>query len=130
MMTRFWGKKCVVTAGAWTKKLVERASGVELPIQAVETMVCYWRVKEGYEGEFKFGGEFPFSTFANYGEPYIYGTSSLEFLGLMKVAVHGGYLCDPDKRMWGPVKSVEELKMWIEERFEGAVVTEGGPVAK
>ena len=42
------------------------------------------------------GGDFP--TFASYGEPYIYGIPSLEFLGWIKVAIHGGYQCDPNKR--------------------------------
>ena len=46
------------------------------------------------------GGDFPI--FASYGEPYTYGTLSLEFLGLIKVAIHGGYPCDLDKRSWGP----------------------------
>ncbi|CAN1825386.1 Probable sarcosine oxidase [Linum perenne] len=88
-------EKCVITAGAWTEKLVKKVSRIELPIQAVETTVCYWR-----------------------------------YPGLMKIAVHDGYPCDPDKRVWGPGKSVEELKEWIEERFGGMVVGLGGPEAK
>ncbi|CAL1353007.1 unnamed protein product [Linum trigynum] len=123
-----WGEKCVVTAGAWTEKLVKIVSGIELPIQPVETTVCYWRVKEGHEGKLAIGGDFP--TFASYSQPYIYGTPSLEFPGLIKVAVHGGFPCDPDRRKWGPGKAVEELKGWIAATFGGAVETEGGPVAK
>ena len=45
----FWGKKCVVTVKAWTTKLVKTISGSDLPIQPLETMVCYWRIKEGHK---------------------------------------------------------------------------------
>ncbi|PON73054.1 Sarcosine oxidase, monomeric [Parasponia andersonii] len=123
---QFRGKKCVVTVGAWTRKLVKAVSGVELPIQPLETTVCYWRIKEGHEPDYAIGGDFP--TFASYGEPYIYGTPSLEYPGLIKVAVHGGYPCDPDVRPWGPGMSLEAMREWIEGRFSGRVDS-GGPVA-
>ncbi|XVF89463.1 hypothetical protein PTKIN_Ptkin19aG0132400 [Pterospermum kingtungense] len=116
---KFWGKKCVVTAGAWMKKLVKTVSGIELPIQPLETSVYYWRIKEGHEAEYAIGSDFP--TFASYGKPYIYGTPSLEFPGLIKIAVHGGYPCDPDKRPWGPGVDPSSLKQWIEEIFKGFV---------
>lgn len=122
----FRGKKCVVTVGAWMKKLVKTVSGVELPIQPLETTVCYWRIKEGYEADYAIGGDFP--TFASYGEPYMYGTPALEFPGLIKVAVHGGYVCDPDKRPWGPGLSLAALKEWIQGIFLGRVDS-AGPVA-
>ncbi|KAF5726297.1 sarcosine oxidase-like [Tripterygium wilfordii] len=122
----FWGRKCVLTAGAWTTKLVKTVTGLELPIQPLETTVCYWRIKEGHEGRFAIGGDFP--TFASYSEPYIYGTPSLEYPGLIKIAVHGGYACDPDKRPWGPGVSLDSLKEWIEGRFMG-LVDSNGPVA-
>ncbi|KAJ9167603.1 hypothetical protein P3X46_019220 [Hevea brasiliensis] len=123
---KFLAKKCVITAGAWARKLVKTVNGLELPIQALETTVCYWRIKEGHEADFAIGGDFP--TFASYGQPYIYGTPSLEFPGLIKIAVHGGYPCDPDKRPWGPGLSLSSLKEWIEGRFSG-LVDYGGPVA-
>ncbi|CAB4266572.1 unnamed protein product [Prunus armeniaca] len=128
---RFWGKKCVVTVGAWTTKLVKTVAGIELPMQPLETAVCYWRIKEGHEGGFAIGGDFP--TFASYGDNYIYGTPSLEYPGLIKVAVHGGCPCDPDKRPWGPgnplaPNTLDPLKEWIEGRFSG-MVDSGGPVA-
>ncbi|KAF3446502.1 hypothetical protein FNV43_RR11681 [Rhamnella rubrinervis] len=124
---RFRGKKCVVTVGAWMKKLLKTVSGRELPIQPLETTACYWRIKEGHESDYAIGGgDFP--TFASYGNPLIYGTPSLEFPGLIKIAVHGGYTCDPDKRPWGPGLSLAELKEWIEGRFSG-LVDPTGPVA-
>ncbi|KAK2974703.1 hypothetical protein RJ640_001789 [Escallonia rubra] len=116
----FWGKKCVVTVGAWMKKLVKRVTGLFLPIQPLETTVCYWRIKQGQEGKFTMASGFP--TFASYGKPYIYGTPSLEFPGLIKIPVHGGSPCDPDKRTWAPAAtSLDPLKVWIKETFNGLV---------
>lgn len=123
---KFWGKKCVVTVGAWTRKIVKKVNGLELPIQPVETTVCYWRIKEGHEAKYAIGGDFP--TFAFYGDPYIYGTPSLEFPGLIKVAVHGGYPCDQDKRPWGPGMALGSLKQWVEKSLAG-LVDSGAPVA-
>lgn len=124
----FWGKKCIITAGAWVGKLVKTVSGLELPVQPLETGVCYWRIKEGNDssGDFGVGGDFP--TFACYGDTYVYGTPSLEYPGLIKIAMHGGYPCDPDKRPWGPGMRLDVLKEWIEKRFMGRVDS-NGPVA-
>lgn len=125
----FWAEKCVVTVGAWMKKLVERVTcgRIVLPIQPLETNVCYWKIKQGHEEEFSIGGGFP--TFASYGEPYIYGTPSLEYPGLIKIAVHAGHQCDPDKRTWAPVPMIlDSLKQWIKERFGDLVQSSTGPV--
>lgn len=116
---RFCARKCVVTVGAWMKELVKSVDGMDLPIQPIETTVCYWKIKEGYDADYKIEAQFP--TFASYGQPYIYGTPSLEFPGLIKVALHGGCLCDPDKRTWGPVSLLGPLQSWVEERFSGRV---------
>ncbi|XVE53483.1 hypothetical protein DITRI_Ditri03aG0006700 [Diplodiscus trichospermus] len=123
---KFWGKKCVVTAGAWMRKLVKTVSGIELPIQPLETSVGYWRIKEGHEAKYAIGSNFP--TFVSHGKPKIFGTPSLEFPGLIKIAVDGGYACDPDKRPWGPGVTPSSLKLWIEERFRG-MVDSNGPVS-
>ncbi|KAI4337432.1 hypothetical protein L6164_015850 [Bauhinia variegata] len=123
----FWSKKCVVTVGAWMKKLVKTVTRLELPIQPMETHVCYWRIKEGHEGKYAIGGDFP--TFASYGKVYVYGTPSLEYPGLIKVAVHGGNPCDPDKRPWGPGVALDSLKEWVEGRLLG-MVDSGEPAMK
>ncbi|PHT39977.1 putative sarcosine oxidase [Capsicum baccatum] len=115
----FWGKKCVVTVGPWMKKLVENVSGVVLPIQPLETTVMYWKIKQGYESKFTIDNGFP--TFASYGEPYIYGTPSLEYPGLIKIPVHGGRPCEPTERTWAPTVTLDPLRKWIHEVFEGLV---------
>ncbi|GMN54505.1 hypothetical protein TIFTF001_023636 [Ficus carica] len=120
----FRGKKCVVTVGAWTKKLVKFVSGVEIPIQPLETAVHYWRIKEGYKEDYVLAGDEGFPTFSSFNDPVIYGTPSFEFPGLIKVTVDGGQKCDPDARTWGPV-SVVAVKEWIEARFSGRVDSTG-----
>ncbi|GMH10510.1 hypothetical protein Nepgr_012351 [Nepenthes gracilis] len=119
---KFYGKKCVVTAGAWTKKLLEKVTaGFDIPIQPLEATVCYWRIKEGFEMDYSIQGGFP--TFASYGKLYVYGTPSLEYPGLIKVALHGGWSCDPDKRRWSMSSepALAQLREWIRETFVGRV---------
>ncbi|KAK9097493.1 hypothetical protein Sjap_022990 [Stephania japonica] len=118
--SEFLGRKCVVTVGAWMRKLVERISNIVLPIQPLHTTVCYWKIKEGCEDLFSIEKGFP--TFASYAQPYIYGTPSMEFPGLIKIAVHGGEPCDPDKRHGTPYL---RLSSWVEERFGGLVESKG-----
>ncbi|XP_059290692.1 probable sarcosine oxidase [Lycium ferocissimum] len=115
----FWGKKCVVTVGPWMKKLVKSVTGVVLPIQPLETTVFYWKIKEGFESKFTIENGFP--TFASYGEPYIYGTPSLEFPGLIKIPMHSGRPCEPVDRTWAPTLPLDPLKQWIQEKFGGLV---------
>ncbi|XP_015083420.1 probable sarcosine oxidase [Solanum pennellii] len=116
---KFSGKKCVVTVGSWMNKLVRNISGIVIPIQPLETTVFYWKIKKGYESKFTIGNGFP--TFASYGEPYIYGTPSLEYPGLIKIPIHGGRPCEPTDRTWAPTQSLDPLKKWIQERFGGLV---------
>ncbi|KAD6120153.1 hypothetical protein R6Q59_026173 [Mikania micrantha] len=128
---KFLGKKCVITAGAWVSKLVGNG-GITIPIQPIETTVFYWKIKQGNEADFTIGAGFP--SFASYGEPYIYGTPALEFPDLIKIAVHGGRECDPDKRTWGGSDAegtatvVGYLKEWIKVTFGDRICWEDGPV--
>lgn len=118
---RYWGSKCVVTVGAWMRKLVKTVTGLELPIQPLHTTIAYWKIKPGFEGYFSPESGFP--TFAIYGDPYIYGTPMSEFPGLIKVAVHGGYPCDPDNRSWTTDMGYlgDAVGPWVEGRFSGRV---------
>ncbi|KAK9070106.1 hypothetical protein SSX86_010505 [Deinandra increscens subsp. villosa] len=135
---KFWGKKCVVTAGAWMSKLVKKVSNghINLPIQPVETAIFYWKIKQGHELDFTIKAGFP--SFASYGNPYIYGTPALEFPNLIKVGVHGGCECDPDTRTWGAAAAgtggtatvIGYLKEWIKSTFGDRVDWENGPVMR
>lgn len=116
----FWCKKCVVTVGAWMQKLIKQVSGVVLPIQPLETCVCYWKIKDDHATKFTIESGFP--SFASYGVPYIYGTPSLEYPGLLKIAVHGGRNCDPNDRKWAVTPTaLAALREWIAGRFGGLV---------
>ncbi|XP_062198446.1 probable sarcosine oxidase [Phragmites australis] len=126
----FHGAKCIVTVGAWTSKLVKSVTGLDLPVQPLHTLICYWKVKPGREHELTPEAGFP--TFASYGDPYIYSTPSMEFPGLIKIAMHGGPPCDPDSRDWstGGVALVEPVARWIDSVMPGHVDTAGGPVIR
>ncbi|KAF6155630.1 hypothetical protein GIB67_034725 [Kingdonia uniflora] len=126
--SRFYGKKCVVAVGPWMRKLIKMVMGLDLPIQPLHTTICYWRIKEAYKDDFLMESGFP--SFASYGEPFIYGTPSLEFPGLIKIAVHGGYPCDPDKRTWAPTLLGDYVSSWIENRFSGRVESAEPAVAQ
>ncbi|KAK5825343.1 hypothetical protein PVK06_020167 [Gossypium arboreum] len=92
---------------------------IEFPIQPLEANVCYWRIKDGHEVEYAIGNDF--LMFTSYGHSYIFGTPLLEYSGLIKVAVHEGYQCNPDKRPWGLKLLLDSLKQQIEQRFKGKV---------
>uniref|UniRef100_A0A0E0M2Y6 FAD dependent oxidoreductase domain-containing protein n=1 Tax=Oryza punctata TaxID=4537 RepID=A0A0E0M2Y6_ORYPU len=126
----FHGAKCIITVGAWASKLVKSVAGVDLPVQPLHTLICYWKVRPGREHELTPESGFP--TFASYGDPYIYSTPSMEFPGLIKVATHGGPPCDPDGRDWlaGGAGLVEPVARWIDEIMPGHVDTAGGPVIR
>ncbi|XP_066314277.1 probable sarcosine oxidase [Miscanthus floridulus] len=125
----FHGAKCVVTVGAWTRRLIKSAAGVELPIQPLHTLVLYWRIKPGREGELTAEAGFP--AFSSYCNPlYVYSTPSLERPGMIKINYHGGPPCDPDDRdlVSGGGDVVERVARWIDEFMPGHVETVGGPV--
>ncbi|XP_062194711.1 probable sarcosine oxidase [Phragmites australis] len=129
----FHAAKCIVTVGAWTSKLVKSVTGMDLPVQPVQpvhTLICYWKAKPGRERELTTEAGFP--TFASYGDPYIYSTPSMEFPGLIKIAMHGGPPCDPDSRDWstGSAALVDPLARWIDAVMPAHVDTAGGPVIR
>lgn len=124
-----YGKKVIITTGAWTHKLVRSVSGIELPIEPVHTLICYWKIREGHEGELTATAGFP--TFASYGDPYIYGTPCIEYPNLIKIAMHGGIPCDPNRRDW-QVGSRADLAgpvaQWINKFMPVHVEANNGPV--
>ena len=44
------GRKCVIAAGAWTPKLVQKMCGLSLPITPLHTTLAYWRIVEPEKG--------------------------------------------------------------------------------
>lgn len=127
----FHGKKCVVTAGAWTNKLMESITSspcIFLPIEPLHTEVCYWKIKPPYTNLFTPESGFP--TFASYGNPYIYGTPSIEYPGLVKISLNSGELCDPERRSWQVDMELLEKKVkpWIKTVFPNYIDIDAGPV--
>eukprot|EP00249_Psilotum_nudum_P007293 c20453_g1_i1 orf=513-1769(-) len=115
------GRKCVIAAGAWTAKLVKEISGLDLPIQPLHTTIAYWQIDEKNLDAFSVANGFP--TFACYTDPYVYGTPSIEYPGLIKISLHGGYSCDPENRPFLPdVAAAKKLVgPWIATHFKGKV---------
>ncbi|KAI3974481.1 hypothetical protein MKX01_017974 [Papaver californicum] len=93
----------MVLIGAWMSKLVKTVSNRVLPVKPLHTSICYWRIKDGYHDNFSLEKGFP--------------SFSIEFPGLLKIAVHGGYPCDPDKRTWTPALLGNEVTSLIKEKF-------------
>ncbi|TVU10110.1 hypothetical protein EJB05_43618 [Eragrostis curvula] len=134
----FHGAKCIVTVGAWTSKLVKSVTGTDLPVQPLHTLLCYWKAKPGRERELAAEAGFP--TFGSYGDPIVYGTPSLEYPGLIKIAMHGGSPCDPDGRRGSSSAAaadgdddaalVEPVARWIDAVLPDHVETAGGPVRR
>ncbi|KAL0337617.1 UNVERIFIED_CONTAM: putative sarcosine oxidase [Sesamum calycinum] len=119
-------KKCVITVGAWTRKLIKTVRGITLPIQPVEIAAYYWKINKGHEEKFTIENGFP--TFGSHGDPHIYGTPSLEFPGLIKIPIDDGGACEPEERTWAaPQDLLDSLRECIRERF-GGLVDSNGPV--
>lgn len=128
----FHGAKCIITVGAWTSKLVRSITGMDLPVQPWHTLLCYWKAKPGRERELTPEASFP--TFASYGDPIVYGTPSMDFPGLIKIAMHGGSPCDPDSRGDMTMDTdddaalVEPVARWIRDFMPGHVDTVERPL--
>jgi sarcosine oxidase/L-pipecolate oxidase len=112
----FYGRNCVITTGAWTKKLVKSVEGIELPLQPLQTTVAYWKVEnpEAYSSK-------RFPVFINYEEPLIYGTPAHEYPNMIKCPAHFGPPCDPDTRDFEPGTDAiaEIVSKFLQETFVG-----------
>jgi sarcosine oxidase / L-pipecolate oxidase len=105
-------------------------TGTDIPVQPLRTLLCYWKAKPGRVGELTAEAGFP--TFGSYSDPIFYGTPSLEYPGLIKVATHGGTPCDADARdpEADDAALVEPVARWIDAVLPGHVETAGGPVRR
>ncbi|KAJ3676867.1 hypothetical protein LUZ60_002591 [Juncus effusus] len=134
----FFAKKVIITAGAWTSKLVKSINGVELPIQPLHLLICYWKIKEGHECKLTPQQRFP--TFSSHGDDHIFGTPSIEYPGLIKISLDRGPPCDPDNRNWelgsksGSQRKeninsmIEPIVQWIDQFMSQYVETADGPL--
>ncbi|KAJ7544922.1 hypothetical protein O6H91_09G099100 [Diphasiastrum complanatum] len=124
------GRRCILTAGSWTNKIVKELSGFELPIQPLHTTYAYWAIGKDHSDLFSVEKGFP--TFACYGQPYIYGSPSLEYPGLVKISLHSGSPCDADTRIvapdWKPLKEI--VSPWIASHMHGKVKHEDPVMAE
>ncbi|XP_042910576.1 peroxisomal sarcosine oxidase isoform X3 [Parasteatoda tepidariorum] len=105
----------ILCSGAWTKKLLEPNLVPYLPLQASAVKVYYWKEKE-------FGVHSPESGFPVVIEPSgnsLFALPSIEYPGLVKVGIHGGVDCDPDKRDQASINPAYEqtLKNHVAEHF-------------
>ncbi|CAG7732842.1 unnamed protein product [Allacma fusca] len=118
-------KKCVITAGAWTQKALDKVQlrsgklSLTLPLKPRQVTVCYWEVAapEKFSGINK-----TFPVFICYDDKYhVYGTPALEFPNLLKCCSHEGPNCDPDKRDFYPgVQEIEnEVAPLVQKVFVG-----------
>ncbi|KAG0567355.1 hypothetical protein KC19_7G128800 [Ceratodon purpureus] len=123
-------RSCIVAAGAWAPQIVKELSGVQLPVEPLHTSIAYWEVINSIPDVLSAAKGFP--VFADYGKPYIYGTPSIEYPGLIKVSVHSGTPCDPNKRMVVPDMELlkKEVSPWLASRFEGNVKFEAPVMAQ
>lgn len=124
------GRTCILAAGAWTTQIVRELSGLKLPVEPLHTTLAYWKVNNPNPDVLSASKGFP--VFADYGNPYIYGTPSIEYPGLIKVSVHSGTPCDPDKRSVAPDLELlrKEVSPWLASRFEGIVESEAPVMAQ
>ncbi|KAH7278621.1 hypothetical protein KP509_38G049400 [Ceratopteris richardii] len=120
-------RKCIITAGAWTQKLLRHIHNVELPIQPLHTTIAYWKIEDEVAHEFSVKQGFP--SFAYYSDTYMYGNASLELPGLVKVALHSGFTCDPDERALIPDRKTlkDVVSPWLD-TFLKAKVKSDSPV--
>lgn len=121
------GKTCILVTGAWTSEIVRELSGLSLPVEPLHTSLAYWQVNSDV-----LSASTGFPVFADYGKPYIYGTPSIEYPGLIKVSVHSGSSCDPNKRSVAPDYEhlKKEVSPWLATRFPDVVNSEAPVMAQ
>ncbi len=109
-------RKCIMTSGPWTNKILQKAANIQLPLNPIQPTIAYWKVEKPDEYSSK-----KFPVFINYNKPLLYGTPAHEFPNLIKCAAHWGPDCDPDKRTFDPGYEAifEEVSPWLQQVFTG-----------
>lgn len=112
-------KKCILTGGPWTNKILMKAANIQLPLNPIQPTIAYWKVEKPEEYSSQ-----KFPVFINYDKPLLYGTPAHEFPNLIKCAAHWGPDCDPDSRTFDPGFDTisEEVSPWLQQTFTGVSV--------
>ncbi|ODM98489.1 putative sarcosine oxidase [Orchesella cincta] len=117
---KFSAKKCILTTGPWTKKILKSVANLDIPLNPVQPTIAYWKVDspEEYSSE-------RFPVFINYDKPLLYGTPAHEFPNLIKCAAHFGPDCDPDNRSFDPGNEdiINDVSPWLQKVFTGVSPT-------
>ncbi|XP_028400345.1 peroxisomal sarcosine oxidase-like isoform X2 [Dendronephthya gigantea] len=92
-------RRLILTPGPWANSLL-KPLGMNLDLKPVRTTVFYWKVKQS-----GFAAEDNYPCFADYTSQcldtfggLVYGLPCYEYPGMIKFAIHGGPIVDPDAR--------------------------------
>ncbi|CAL8118523.1 unnamed protein product [Orchesella dallaii] len=117
---KFTAKKCIITTGPWTKKILKLVANLDLPLNPIQPTIAYWKVDNPWE----YSSE-RFPIFINNDEPLLYGTPAHEFPNSIKCAAHYGPNCDPDNRSFdaGDKEIMKDVSPWLQKVFTGVSPT-------
>ncbi|RLN87905.1 hypothetical protein BBJ28_00016223 [Nothophytophthora sp. Chile5] len=106
-------RQCIITAGAWTEKLVGQSNSTKLKLQPIATFGTYWKCKE----ELYTPAKFP--VFIKYGHPEVYGLPMVDPSEGVKICRHDGPPVDPDSRagVTQPAAELEHLCAFVADNF-------------
>jgi sarcosine oxidase/L-pipecolate oxidase len=103
------GKKVIVTAGPWSKKLLKETQGLDLPLVTKLSTVSYWKVNDptAYSWE-----RFPAQLLHGDAGHEGHGAFPLrEYPNMIKCASFAGTDCDPDNRSFGKADGKIEAEL-------------------
>ncbi|KAG6619972.1 Sarcosine oxidase [Phytophthora cinnamomi] len=111
--TEVRGHQCIVTAGAWTNKVLKRSEADNVKLQPIATFGTYWRCKQELYAPDKF------PVFIKYGYPEIYGLPMMNPEEGVKICRHDGPNVNPDARQGvvQPAAEKEHLQNFVAENF-------------
>jgi sarcosine oxidase/L-pipecolate oxidase len=107
------GRQCIVTAGAWTDKLLRQSGSHQVKLQPIATFGTYWRCKS----ELYTPDKFP--VFIKYGYPEVYGLPMMDAQEGVKICRHDGPAVDPDARLGvnQPAPEQDHLRAFVADNF-------------
>ncbi|EGZ24439.1 hypothetical protein PHYSODRAFT_539550 [Phytophthora sojae] len=111
--TQVRGHQCIVTAGAWTNKVLKRSDVDKVKLQPIATFGTYWRCKH----ELYTPDKFP--VFLKYGYPEMYGLPMMSPEEGVKICRHDGPDVNPDARQGvvQPAPEQEDLQDFVADNF-------------